>query len=642
MGKAIRRGGERGSVLVASLVLAVVLVISAAAFLTQTSTEITQVRRNIASARAFYYAEAGINYAQSQLLRGWQLSSFISPFYFLDYETITSLPASMVIKDGTPDEGHFEAEILHISTPFRDARDVTVKSTGTYHGESRTIIATFCLELAPSRVFDYTYFLNHWGWTEGIPSTFNMNGNIRANGFFSFSNSSLYENGHPEYKWIRAVKLYKDSGGIYSGFRITGASSLHGMGQLAVNQHMNEDLNDNDLLDPGEDHNQDQVLTQPENVPMPNLTEMQLYEEYAHAWKNGAGSSICIQGAGAGGTDLLVSNAVYGDEPSEKGNLVLWGTAENPIVVDGPVVIRGGLIIKGKVKGKGSLYVQDNVYIPDNVSYVSPPVGKPNFDYFAYSTPEERSEAWQQAAADWTQAHADKDGLGLFARESVVIGDYLSSSFRSSVNYWLNHSANESAEAVNGLDHMPNTSDQGEADGVWTVDYYTQEDLARGLIPPGKGVGSVVPGSGEDIDGDSQQDGRIALSDFDLPATLSKTYWGGWTPASLGWTSGTIAFSKFLNPSGGDYLDHIDAMMYTNHATVANWGRSSPNIHLLGGIVSRIEAIVLRSVYATWTHDERFSGGGEEFGFLLPRVKKPLQITHWAEVPDDYYYPGGI
>jgi hypothetical protein len=641
MYRALNPRGEKGTVLAISLVLTVALVVAAAAFLTLTSTEVVQVKRNIASVRAFYYAEAGINYAQAQILRGWQLASFASPFHFLDYNTITTLPADKALKTGTPDEGEFHVEIMDVTTPYQDARDVTVKSTGTYRGEERTVMAVFCLELAPSRVFDYTYFLNHWGWTEGIPSAFKMNGNIRANGYFSFSNSSLYENGNPEYKWVRGQKQYKDSGGIYSGFRITGASSLNGMGKLDVNQHMKEDLNGNSLLDPGEDHNQDGKLTNPEHVEMPNLTEMALYEDYAKSWNGGAGSSITIQGAGPGGTDLLVSDAVYGDGADEKGNLVLWGTEDNPVVVDGPVVIRGALIIKGCVKGKGSLYVQDNVYIPDNVTYVNAPEGKPNWDYFAYSDPLERYETWTAAASQWRQQNADKDGLGLFARENLIIGDFQDGSWRGLVNSWLNNSANESAERANGLDHMPNTGDEGEGDSKWTVDYYTQEDLDAGLIPPGKGVGDVVPGSGEDIDGDGCQDDRININDFQLPAALKKANWGGWTPPEIEWPPSGINYGQFLNANGGACLDHIDALLYTNHATVGAWGKNSPQIHLLGGIVSRIEAIILRNNgSADWTHDERFTGGGQEFGFLLPRVKMPIKVVHWGEVPENYELNG--
>lgn len=657
----------RGGALVPSLIVVVVLVIGAAAYLSHTSTEVVQVRENIASIRAFYYAEAGLNYAQAQLLRGWQLASLINPFQFID--SMTSLPADMVLEEGTSEQGRFQVEITNVSTPYTDARDVTVRARGTYREQNRTAVATFCLELKPSRVFDYGYFVNHCGWLEGMPPTFTVQGNLRANGLFSFFNSSLYAEGNPESRWERGQTEYKDSGGIYSGFRIVDALSVEGMGSLPLNQHMNEDLNDNRVLDPGEDHNQNQKLTLPEQVAMPNLTETGLYEEYAMSWNGGAGSSIKIEAAGQGGTDLLVSNAIYGDEDGEKGNLMLWGTEQNPIIIDGPVVVRGALIIKGYVKGKGSLYVKHNIYIPDNVIQVNPPVGRPNWNYFDYSTPEERYQGWTEALSQWRGENADKDAVGLFAAENVVIGDFQETSWRSDVDTWLNHPANESAEAANGLDRIPETDDPGENDQIWTVDRYTEADLNRGLMPPGKSVGEVIPGSGEDIDGDAVEDQRIALSDFDLPAPFDTISWGGWTPLDAGSGgdgpgksggkgggrgkggggkgggrpgppgsgSGPTSYSDFFNEKGGDALDHIDALIYTNHAIAANWGRYSSLVHLFGGLLCRIEAIIFRNDgTAEWIHDERFTGGGEELNLVLPRVKKPIQIIHWAEVPAGY------
>jgi hypothetical protein len=84
-------------------------------------------------------------------------------------------------------------------------------------------------------------------------------------------------------------------------------------------------------------------------------------------------------------------------------------------------------------------------------------------------------------------------------------------------------------------------------------------------------------------------------------------------------------------------MDHIDALLYTNHATVGAWGKASPEMKLMGGIVSRIEAIILKNDgSADWTHDERFTGGGEEFGFILPRIKMAIKVIYWGEVPEDY------
>ncbi|MCK5548776.1 MAG: pilus assembly PilX N-terminal domain-containing protein, partial [Thermoplasmata archaeon] len=482
----------RGSALVMALTFTLILSIAAAAFLRYVSNTVLSVRRQNDSLRAFFYAESGMNYAMAKLSRGWTLSRYVNPFEFLEKDSIAQLSEDKILLPGEPEEGQFHIEVLDISAPHTDTRDITLKSTGKYNGRSRTIVTTYRLELEPSRVFDYAYFMNHWGWFI-VGSDFNVFGNIRANGHFSVSTSLARVEGHPEYEWTLGQKVYKDSGGIYSAFRIDDASGLSGMVRLNNNQHMNEDLNSNGVLDEGEDHNQDGELTYSQQIMMPNLNQPEMYEQVAKSWNDGAGSSIKIRGGGDDGSDLTVSDAVLGDEPDENEHLLVWGTADNPIVIDGPVVIRGALIIKGYVTGKGCIYSGDNIYIPDNLIYVNPPEGNPDFDYMAYSTDEERDAAWREASETWRTANADKDGIGLFARENIIMADFNEAGWKGEVSRWLNDKSNESAERANGLDHIPGTSDEGEGDSTWTVDYYTEQDMLDGLIPEGMTVGDVVP-----------------------------------------------------------------------------------------------------------------------------------------------------
>jgi hypothetical protein len=377
-------------------------------------------------------------------------------------------------------------------------------------------------------------------------------------------------------------------------------------------------------------------------VPMPNINEIALYENHARNWNGGTGSYIKIEGAGPDGSDLVVSDAVYGDDPLEKDNMLLWGTDENPIVISGPVVIRGDVIIKGKVKGQGCIYGMDNVYVPDNLTYVEAPTLKPDWDYYAYSTPEERDAAWQAASAAWKAESQDTDGLGLFARGNVIIGDFKNNMWVGQVSNWLNDSRNESAERANGLDHMPNTDDEGEGDSKWQVDYYTEQDLIDGLIPPGRSVGDVVPGSGEDIDGDGVLDDRININEFAYGDNIKDVNWGGWVPDHIRelWGPSGLNWGHLLNTNGGLNMNEIHAMLYTNHATVGFIGYGVDQTIIHGGIVSRIEGLVLCTSAATWSHDERFTGGGQDFGFLLPRVKTNPELVSWRETSYDYY-PGG-
>ena len=627
-----------GSILPLTLIFMLIMGTAIAAFLHFTTFELNSTAIQNDSVRAFYYAESGLQYGLHQIVRGWKLSSFAAPFYYIDYDSMTTMPHYGTIKEGTDEEGYFYAEVLDVQTPYDDARDVTIKSTGMFNNKLRAVVATYRLELEPSRVFDYVYFMNHWGWMQNIGSGFMGGGNFRANGYFSMFGSSLYVQGHPEYEKVNGVSGYKDSGGIYSPFAVSGAENVHGMGGLSYNQHMDEDANDNGVLDPGEDLDGDGQLTVPISVPMPNISDMDVYESHARNWNSGTGSSLKIDGAGTGGSDLVLVDGVYGDDPLEKNNLIVVGTDQNPIVIDGPVVIRGDVIIKGKVTGQGCIYAMGNVYIPDNLTYVDAPTMKPDWDYYDYSTAEERDAAWQAASAAWKTENQDADGLGLFARENVILGDFQNSTWASYVSSWLNNTSNESAEDKNGIDHLPNTDDLGEGDSVWQVDRYTEDDLEDGVVPPDKAVGDVVDGSGEDIDGDGVQDGRISTVDFQLPDNILPSNWGGWLPSSISgyWGSTGLSWSYLLNPAGGTQMNEVNAMLYTNHATVGYFGYGVSETVIHGGIVSRIEALILGTSNAHWTHDERFTGGGQGFGFLLPRVKTNPELVSWRETALDF------
>jgi len=614
-----------GHVLMMAVVMALVLAIIAGAFLQMSSTEVTSASLQNDSTRAFYYAEAGLEYAAGTLGRGWDGATFVGPFEFVDGASVDFTPAGP-IAIGTGDyAGAFDVEVLGVNVPYEDSRDVIVRATGTYHSMSRSILATLRIELEPSKVFDYMYFMNHWSWL--YVSGMTVNGNARSCGDFSFGGYSPTMNGHPDISKRAGADVLESTGGVTSTHNINGAGSVQGMGGLAVNQHKYEDANGNMILDTGEDHDQDLDLDMPKALPMPNLSDATLYENYAKNWNDGAGSTLKIQGLGAGGTDLLVSNPVYGDELGEKQHLCLVGTQTNPILLDGPVVVRGDVIIKGYVKGKGTIYSNRNVYIPDDLKYVDGPTTEvPTWSYG------QSVEAWQAASAAWRTANQNKTGLGLFARGSIVLDNYKDSTWRSNVSSWLNNSLNESKEDL-GPDGLPNTGDAGEGDGQWTVDYYTQEDFDKGLIPPGKMIGDVIPGTGEDIDGDGAYDARISLTDFEMATSLSSTNWGGNLPA------GATSISDLDNPAGPRRLKEVYALMYTNHALAGQFGLSATQVKFFGGWVSRVEATITGTSNTLFTHDERFTGGGKTYGFILPRTKSDVMLVTWREVADDYLLP---
>jgi hypothetical protein len=293
-------------------------------------------------------------------------------------------------------------------------------------------------------------------------------------------------------------------------------------------------------------------------------------------------------------------------------------------MLNGAVVVRGSVIIKGVVQGKGTVYSGKNVYIADDVTYknMAPNGGTPN------GTSESQMESWLNNPNTQTA-----DGLGLFAREHVILGNYTTSSWQSNVSSWVNNPLNESKEDL-GLDNLPNTrngrdgiagtpdDDVLESNNTWEVEYYTQAHADAGLIPPGKNIGDAIPGTGEDIDGDGAFDPRTAMTEFyidgNATGTVNTALWQNW-PAGL----------TNYNQVGTSYIGVIDAAIYTNHTVAGRITSDAPNnnITFLGAVVSRNEAIVYSANRLEFKHDIRLLGGGKAFGFDLPKTWQPVFTT---------------
>jgi hypothetical protein len=501
-----------------------------------------------------------------------------------------------------------------------DSRDLTITATGYVPDRANvrakaTSQAVVRAGLQPGEVFDYSYFINNWGWFYG--DTILSHGNVRSNAQFDAANYAPSVFGTPRYTSMSLVdpahpdlQGYQDDnkdgitdgsdGGIYSGWNIVNSGNVLGMGGLTKNQH------DYDA-----------------QIPMPNLNDLSTYEVRAKQ----ANASIQIGGGtDASGNPLpptTVCNAVLGDEPGEMQNVVLIGTAAKPIILNGPVVVRGDVIIKGVVTGQGTIYSGRNVYVADNLTYLNGP---------SSYVPSDESEATTEA---WLAANQGKDFCGLFAKKHVVMGDFTDGWWRMFVNWWLQDPMNSSAEDA-GLDGMPNTragrdgilgnedDDTLEGDGVWTVDHYTQAQADLGLIPAGKNVGDPIPGTGEDIDGNGQYDGTTQLSEFDLSAALDSGQWAGNVPA------GTTSFSSLSSIA----ITDVNAALYTNH-TVAMltlaWGQ---DFHLFGSVVSRNESLIYGTNTMNLYADRRLSAGGE-FGTMLPRTLAPLKVLSWTQLDAD-------
>lgn len=94
-----------------------------------------------------------------------------------------------------------------------------------------------------------------------------------------------------------------------------------------------------------------------------------------------------------------------------EGNLVIFGTQQKPIKIEGSVLIKGDLVLKGYYTGIGSIYVTGNIYIPANLKAEQSVFPYPS-DYVAA----------RQKGRDLVRARQG-DALGLATAKNIFIGD---------------------------------------------------------------------------------------------------------------------------------------------------------------------------------------------------------------------------
>jgi hypothetical protein len=119
-------------------------------------------------------------------------------------------------------------------------------------------------------------------------------------------------------------------------------------------------------------------------------------------------------------TQSEYANALFnGNRPrlgsNTTGNVILSGTAENPIVIDGTLAIDGDVVINGYVKGQGSIIASGNIYVPTDLHYLD---GK---QYLPGDLPGSPTGARTYGIAQ----DGTKNALGLAAGGNMLLGDYL-------------------------------------------------------------------------------------------------------------------------------------------------------------------------------------------------------------------------
>lgn len=594
------------------------------------------------SSQAFYIAEAGLERAINEYIWGNFFDENVSPIT-QPFNWLENLDDSTFYTDvALGNSASYSTRVVSVvdpgpQSPYIDCRDVTIEATGNANGgnESKTLIATMRFGILPSGVFDYSYFINHFGWWAGFPSGGAVaNGNVKANGHFDVLSGSFTVNGNPRFDPISGD--VQDGGGVYAGGYVfpTNGSAYQGMASDSVNRHSYAGVDRSPY---------DQAIT-----AMPNLNDagdfdgdgiVQELNPYYIGLSNGdygnpAGKvGIDSNGDGVLQPSEVIVNGAYGDDVGETGNLALSGTAANPVIIEGTVAVTANLAISGIVAGQGSFYVGRNTYVGTGVQYLNPPTVRPTYNYGG-----ESAEQYRTRVDTWKTANQNADLVSFMTVSNVVCGNHTSQSWRNYITGgggWLRDYRNNGYEDV-GTDGVfgnmesqsnPYSASVKEADGYFTVSIADadgnqhMEDLpiSGGVaqVPPGY---HIVPGTGEDVDGDGRYGDEYDYSqDIDFNAAFNSTNF-------YNLDASVAAYSDFANFS----VNRMDGVFYTNHA-IAGWFDDYCQFN--GSIVARNEAMILRGPHLTMNHDDRLSSSYQDLinmNIYMP-LTKSFSTVSWED-----------
>ena len=482
----VRRKSERGVALLATFLIFTLLAVAGAIYVDHSTINIRTSNRRLKEIQTVNLCEAG---AQEVLLNLWLPFKSAEDFSTFD-PSVTGAsdgtPAAAV-QDSIPGVGMFAAGVIAVSQPDAYTRIITVRTvgwldvvnSGQYDAAdpSKTVDVTATFTLDRSSVFDYTYFVNNYGWWDGFGiNDAVVNGDMRANGDFNFTNGTPTVNGSvyacqnpllspantglvnvPPYKWDNNTYQANQASGDpnaadnehrwrqafnASVFGSPGSSEYETYKNLTFDTNGSLDSTSNTLTgsivgdatgydswtrsDPNSNGTRSQIDSTPtQEVEMPDLSDITYYQNLSQnyvdttaSWNDGTPNPNYNQGAWVKVWNSTTNSyQTMSTDGNISGSAVITGTSQYPILVHGPVTVSQDVVIKGTVSGQGTIYAGRNVHIVGSLIYND----KPNF---TGDNPTAIDNANQKA-----------DLLALAARGSVIMGDTTQFSYSWPLQY---------------------------------------------------------------------------------------------------------------------------------------------------------------------------------------------------------------
>lgn len=202
-----RKKAQRGSALVTTFGVMSLLAVAATAYIDQSTRTVREARRSTQDVQTTHLCEAGIQSLLRDLWRPFKISQIFTTMEDACAGASPGAPRASLAGE-INGVGKFASGVIGFFSPGGDpyARMVTVRSIGWIDRNNnnlvdadeprKTVDVVAEFRLARSKVFDYTYFVNNYGWMEGFsPTTLVVNGDMRANGNFDFISGSGTVNG---------------------------------------------------------------------------------------------------------------------------------------------------------------------------------------------------------------------------------------------------------------------------------------------------------------------------------------------------------------------------------------------------------------------------------------------------------------
>ena len=607
MKKRLKSSKQRGSAFVTTFGIMAFLAVGAVVFVDASTQTIRESRRSTDDMISTNICEAGV---QEQLRQLWRPFKTSQIFDSLDSALNNASPShpKNSAAGSLQNQNRYVSGVIDYNKLDNYNRIVTVRSVGWVdadndstldNGEVRKVVdVAFVMSLARSQVFDYTYFINNYGWMTGFnESNLIVNGDMRANGNFDFTGSAAINGSvmaspntklEPDaqgivnalpVKWTKSAyeSAIAGSTGMPSRWRPSYSSSKHGAygtetfanwrdvaysptGEVVDGSLFGAFRADvNGIFDWTRTSSGSSPTTTlldttaTTELPMPDLSNISKYQDLSEDYVDnkltyGDGTANPNFGQGAW-LEVWNSSTNSYQRLSNNGNVsgsaVLVGTSSKPIKLHGPVTVSQDVVIKGTIQGQGTIYSGRNVHILGSVQYKDAP------DFRG-------SDA---TAVD--NSNEKKDFLGLAARGSVIFGN--PSRFNSGIMYYMTP--------------------------PFTKGRY---DDAGNYIPP--------------------------FNAYDYDSSGVQKY------------KSVVSSTTLNNMSSA--IDVVDAIIYTNNVAGGSLAQGGTGFVLNGTIISKDEALVVSSLPLRMNYDNRIKERGINKQPLididLPRSPKLIRST-WQD-----------